>query len=121
MKLIYLATPYSRYPAGRDEAFYEATKKTAELMEEGHCVFSPIVHSHSIEEIAMGGAGAKDGDWWLQQDFTILERCDELWVYELPGWDTSYGVRHEMQYADDLGIPIKFVKYEQNRTDREAA
>ena len=116
MKLIYLATPYSKYEKGRNMAFYEASMKTAELMLAGHYVFSPIVHSHSIEEIGMGFAGAMDGDWWLNQDFAVLERCDELWVYQLPGWNESYGVRREMQYADDLGIPIKFVKYNNEQT-----
>lgn len=88
-------------------------------MQSGYKVFCPIAHSHAIEHYATASdrwTTRMNGDWWLEQDFAVLERCDELWVYELPGWTESYGVRREMQYADDLGIPIKFVKYNNEQT-----
>lgn len=121
MKLIYLATPYSKYRGGRSEAYEMACKKAAELMHKGYAVFCPIAHSHSIEVEGMYG-DIQDGDWWLKQDFAVLERCDELHVYQMPGWKDSYGVTREIEYADMLKIPVKYEEFNgQVRVDREAA
>lgn len=114
MKLIYLATPYSKYPGGREQAYKEACKKAAELMSHV-AVFCPIAHSHSIELEGMNG-DIKNGDWWLKQDFEVLKRCDELWVYQMPGWEDSYGVTREIQFALNNFIPIKMLHYVQENS-----
>ena len=109
MKLIYLASPYSKYPEGREAAYKEVCKKAAELMNKVG-VFCPIAHSHSVEIEGMNG-NIKDGDWWLRQDFEILKRCDELWVYCMPSWNMSYGVANEIKFAHENNIPIKYLPY----------
>ena len=114
-KLIYLATPYSKFLGGREQAYHLACKMTMELMDKGMFVFSPIAHSHSIEEEART---IRDGDWWLAQDFEILKRCDELVVYKLPGWDQSYGVKHEIAFANSCGIPISYMDMENNNEEQ---
>lgn len=110
MKLIYLASPYSKYPYGREAAYKEACAEAARCMQSGVAVFCPIAHSHSIEVEGMDG-NIMDGDWWLQQDFAVLKKCDELWVYQMPGWKNSYGVLKEIAFAEDNNIPIKWVEY----------
>jgi hypothetical protein len=110
MKLIYLASPYSKYPGGREAAFKEACAEAARVMQSGVGVFCPIAHSHSIEVEGMDG-NIMDGDWWLEQDFTVLSKCDELWVYKMPGWNESYGVEKEIVFALAHNIPIKWVEY----------
>jgi hypothetical protein len=112
MKLIYLASPYSKYPGGREAAYKEACSKAAELMQQV-AIFCPIAHSHSIELEGMNG-DIKDGDWWLKQDFAVLKRCDELWVYQMPGWEESYGVTKEIMFAVKNSIPIKMIPYVQS-------
>lgn len=108
-KLIYLATPYSKYPKGRCAAYQAACEKAAELMLLGHTIFCPIAHSHSIETDAMNQR--MTGEWWLRQDFAVLDRCDELWVYQLPGWEESLGVQAEIKRAKEEHIPIKMLAY----------
>lgn len=110
-KLVYLASPYSKYPGGRAEAFQLACQKAAEVMSMGYAVFCPIAHSHSIEEVGMGGE-IMDGDWWLHQDFAVLDKCDELWVYMMPGWEVSYGVGKEIERAKRLGIIIEYLYFD---------
>jgi hypothetical protein len=107
--LIYLASPYSKFPGGRQQAYYLACKKAGELMLKGNNVFCPIAHSHPIEEY-MGEI--QKGDWWLKQDFEILKHCDELWVYQMPGWASSYGVAQEIKFAKWESIPVKYIPYE---------
>lgn len=109
--LTYLASPYSKYPHGRDAAFYEASKKAAELMLQGKKIFCPIAHSHAIETLGMKGE-IKDGDFWLEQDFAVLGMCKELIVYKMQGWDTSYGVAAEIDFAHEHNIPVSYIEGE---------
>ena len=108
-KLIYLATPYS-HPDWevKKQRYKEACVMAAKLMENGNLVFCPIAHSHPIETYGM--PELKSGDWWLRQDFAILEHCDELVIYMMPGWDVSYGVNKEIEFARNKGIPIVYIK-----------
>lgn len=108
-KLIYLASPYSKYPYGRNAAYEAVTRKAAQLMLEGHLVFAPIPHSHAIEQFM---PEIKDGDFWLKQDFAVLAACKELWVYKMPGWDESYGVQKEIEFANNNKIKVKYLDYE---------
>lgn len=110
-KLIYLASPYSKYPQGRYEAYAKVCKKAAELMVQGELVFCPIAHSHPIEEIGMEGH-IQEGDFWLTQDFAVLSKCDAIYVYKMPGWEESYGVGKEIEFAKDRGIPISYIEYD---------
>lgn len=107
-KLIYLATPYGGYKGSREEAYHLACLKAAEIMDQGYLVFSPIAHSHSID-IETGNY--RDAKFWLRQDFAILAYCDELWVYKLPGYETSTGVLAERAFAEAYDIPIKELEY----------
>ena len=107
--LIYLASPYSKYPNGKVEAFTQACLKAGVLMLEGYEVFCPIAHSHSIEEYM---DEVHDGDFWLKQDFAVLQHCDELWVYKMPGWGVSEGVAREVMFARDHSIPVKYIEYD---------
>jgi len=110
MKLIYLASPYSKYSGGREEAFRLVCEKAGELMSQGHNIFCPIAHSHPIE--MTGKVTEWSHGFWLKQDFAVLERCDELWIYKMPGWYESYGIGKEMDFADENNIPIKYLEYE---------
>lgn len=101
--LIYLASPYSAYSKGREFAFRIVRDKAAQLMEDGHLIFCPIVHSHIMERSM---SKLQDGDFWLEQDFAVLERCDELWVYMMDGWKESYGVQREIAFALERRIPV---------------
>lgn len=114
--LIYIASPYTSYEGSRSEAYQQVCMKVGELMKEypGYAFFCPIAHSHAIE--IESDLGIQTGDWWLNQDFAILNFCDELWVYQLSGWDKSYGVGKEIEFALDHKITTKFLNYEPTRT-----
>jgi len=114
LSLTYLASPYSKYPLGREQAFKEVCKKAADLMDDGYEIFCPIAHSHPIEKIGM--IGTRDGDYWLKQDMSVLQHCKKLIVYMMPGWDTSYGVNKEVEFAKNNNIEVEFLPYEQTGT-----
>ena len=115
MNLIYLASPYSKYPKGKEAAFKEICIKAGQLMSEGHTLFCPIAHSHPIEET--GSIKDPTHGFWLKQDFAVLVYCHELWVYKMPGWEESYGVKREIEFAKAWEIPIKYLEYEEITND----
>jgi hypothetical protein len=112
--LIYLASPYSSPdPSVIEDRLEQVQKATAKLINEGHLVFSPIVHSHPIAHLVNfapihHGDGELSG--WMKYDFAMIDKCDELWVLTLKGWTKSRGVMAEIEYADLAGIPISFVR-----------
>jgi hypothetical protein len=110
-ELIYLASPYSQGGASankRTRRFKQACKKAAELMQAGHNVFCPIAHSHPIE---IHGLPTVEGhDFWLKQDFAVLEKCTKLVVYKMPGWNKSVGIGEEIKFAEAHGIPIEYIE-----------
>jgi Domain of unknown function (DUF1937) len=105
---IYLASPYSApTPGERHTRFVKACKKAAALMEDGHVVFCPIAHSHSIEVEGMDEI--HDGKFWLRQDFAILDCVDVLFVYMMDGWEESKGIKAEIAYAKAENIPVYYI------------
>jgi len=110
LKLIYLACPYTAPTLQEMKArVAEATKAAAALMLDGYNVFSPLTHSDPIADV-LGEDNRLNHSFWLLRDFQILERCDELHVLKLPGWDTSYGVKLEILKAHDCGIPVFYIE-----------
>ena len=108
MTRIYLATPYSHEdPAVRALRFEAINITAAKLMLEGYAVFSPISQSHPIAEYLPTETG--NWDFWQKEDLPFLEVCDWLYVLPIDGWQESVGVRGEIEFAEALGIPIKYL------------
>jgi len=108
--MIYLAGPYSHESAIiRLERFEALTKKAAQLMIDGHIVYSPITHGHAI-------AARHDlpltFDWWSNQCVEMLRHSSRIMVLRIDGYTSSVGVRHEIDIALKLGIPVEYVDVE---------
>lgn len=105
--MIYLASPYSHPTAStRLNRFRAVCRAAGVLMNSGHIIFSPIAHTHPIAMCC-----EMPGDWrfWERYDKAIIARCDELWVLTLDGWRESVGVTAEIQFAREIGKPVKGV------------
>lgn len=107
--MIYLASPYSHPdPVVREERFRAACRATAALLRAGEVVFSPIVHSHPLVGFTLPTAWA----FWERIDRVYLERCDEVVVLMLDGWNESVGVREEIGIARRAGKRVRFLGVE---------
>jgi hypothetical protein len=107
--MIYLASPYSHPdPAIREQRFQAACQAAAALLRAGQVVFSPVVHSHPL--VAHG----LPSDWafWQHVDRECLQRCDEVVVLMLDGWEESVGVREEIWIAVELAKPVRYLAAE---------
>ena len=105
--LIYVGTPYSKYPGGIESAFVDACKLTARLLRQGLKVYSPIVHCHPIS--THGGIDPLDHSFWLAVDAVMMAKADAMIVAMMPGWEASIGIRHEIQAFIEAGKPLFFM------------
>lgn len=105
--LTYLASPYSHPDrAVREFRFREACRVAAALMQRGEAIFSPIAHSHPIEQFF---DGVESLGFWMRQDVAVLRHCSKLKVLTLDGWVQSKGVAAETAMAKSLLIPVEYV------------
>ena len=105
--MIYLASPYAHDDKLEMEyRFQQAATAVAHFMELGFVVYSPIVHNHYL---ACNFSLPRTWDFWKQFDLPILDRCDELWVLELDGWQKSNGVNAEIAHAINTDKLIIYV------------
>jgi hypothetical protein len=102
--LAYLATPYSRYPAGLHQAFIDASALAALLLTMGVKCYSPIAHTHPLA--LYGGLDPLDHALWLGFDAVMMDRCEVLIVAHLSGWQESRGIAHEVEVFAAAGKPI---------------
>ena len=93
-ELVYLATPYTLYYMGLDQAYTDACRLTSDLMVRGIRSFSPIAQGHGLSVEAGVSPGAVSLWYWFNQGY--MNKCDALVVGCLHGWLESKGVQHEI-------------------------
>lgn len=79
------------------------------MMQRGNTVISPIAHSHGVADFLPDNLRL-DGDFWMEQDLPLLARCDEMAVLCLDGWENSNGVKKEIAFAEEHGIPVRYLE-----------
>lgn len=111
-ELTYLACPYSHKDRFvRVARWIAANKAAAKLMSAGQYVFSPISHTHPIEE-ASEGKLPMGWEFWEGFDRQYLNFCKKIIVLRIPGWETSKGVTAEIKIGGELGIPVEYMDWD---------
>ncbi|CAE7205075.1 cfr9IM [Symbiodinium microadriaticum] len=101
----YLASPYAGAQCGKEEAAQIAIDRAGALIREGVNVFCPIAHAPVIDATIKDSARSEH-DLWMPVDLAILQAAEGLIVMEIPGWETSKGIRMEMEFAANHNLPI---------------
>lgn len=117
--MVYLASPYSKYRLGIEVAFKDVSWVAGRLLKEGVKVYSPIAHTHPLA--IYGELDPFDHSIWLPFDEVIMSRSDALVVAKMPGWETSYGVKHEIEFFQKAGKPIHYINWMTLRLEGEDA
>lgn len=117
--LIYLATPYTKYPGGIELAFVGACKLTGELIRHGLNVYSPIAHTHPIAIHA--GIDPLDHTIWLNFDAALMGKADALLVAMMPTWEISKGIEHEIHSFMEANKPVHYLDVEFMEYDESIA
>lgn len=105
-KLVYLGSPYTKYPTGLDAAFRDVAVIAAEMMLEGIKVFSPIAHGHPMSQY--GNVDPLNHELWLPFDQAMMDAADAMCIADMEGWETSYGVKYEIDTFRKAGKPVYF-------------
>ena len=109
MKLIYLASPFSSPSKALQHRRYKAVTKAGAYLTKhtGAAFILPITQSYALVKAmpSLGGSFIS----WAEIDFTLLSKCDELWVLTIPGWRESLGVMSEIKFAMNNNIPMWYV------------
>jgi hypothetical protein len=103
MKIIYVASPY----AGDVKKNTEFAKQACRyVLEQGHAFFAP----HLLYPQLLYDESPWERQAGLDMGVAILSRCDELYVC---GDQISPGMAQEIDQANTLGIPIRYLSTEQ--------
>jgi hypothetical protein len=105
----YIATPYSKYPAGLDAAFWEAVRIRAELVRLSIPNFVPIVHSHTVA--IEGRFDPRSHALWMEDDQPFIDVAGGLIVVKLEGWEGSTGIALERLAFRKAGKPELWMEW----------
>ena len=106
MTLTYLASPYSHINSDvRQQRFEAASKAMAELMLEGHLVYSPIAMTHHA---AVNHGLPYTFHYWEKHCIAFLSISSRMVVLQLPGWEESVGVNYEIEWMLDRGLCVEY-------------
>jgi hypothetical protein len=118
-RIIYLACPYTHPDhTVRAKRFRLATAAAADLIRQGHIVYSPITMTHPIDVLMAGDTNTLGSDYWVEFDEAFMAMCAEMVVLQIEGWDKSNGVQREIDYFRSRGKPIHFRKDDQTAPAR---
>lgn len=101
---IYVASPYSKYPYGREAACSFICAISARLIENKLPIFSPIAHSHAIAE--EGQLDPYSHDIWLPVCQPMIDAASVMLVVHMEGWHDSIGMRFEIDAFERANKPI---------------
>ena len=99
----YLASPYSKWEGGLDDAAYVVSEIAGRLISRGLCVFCPIAHTHSVAYAA--DIEPLNHDIWLPMDEPFMRTARGLIVAGMKGWRDSYGIGEEIKHFAQAGKP----------------
>jgi hypothetical protein len=106
--MIYLASPYSHENPGIMAGRFEVTRQfVAYALKRDVPLFSPIVYCHQFVQYEMGTSA---NDWHFFNRHMMMA-CDAIWVLKLEGWQTSRGVRQEVEFFQARGIEAEFKEF----------
>lgn len=107
-KIIFVSSPYTHNdPDVRENNFSLVSQYVAELNSKSIVALSPITYGHTLLNFK---TMPTDWEFWKEFCITFLEKCEEMHVYKIPGWDKSRGVKEEIAIAEELGIKITYKK-----------
>ncbi len=106
--MIYMSCPYTHTDlAVREYRYRMSCMAASKLFEAGIACFNPL--ANSVPAVEFSGCDLTHSQW-LDIDFEILRRCDEILLLGLEGWRQSVGVKSELFEAMALGIPVTLIE-----------
>jgi hypothetical protein len=102
--LRYLASPYTAYKGGMEQAFIDVAILAGRLFAIGIPTFSPI--AHAFPYVKYGNLDPLDYPAWKPVQERLMDACDSLIVAHMDGWEKSVGIAYEIAYFERSGKDI---------------
>jgi hypothetical protein len=102
--LRYLASPYTAYKGGMEQAFIDVAILAGRLFAIGIPTFSPI--AHAFPYVKYGNLDPLDYPAWKPVQERLMDACDSLIVAHMDGWEKSVGIAYEVSYFERSNKPI---------------
>lgn len=111
--MIYVASPYSHFDKLVEKRRTHAVANYLQRFGTPYH-FSPIIYGHGMLQIFPDMAT----NYEAHQKFNdmMIEKSVEMLVLNLPGWNESRGVAHEIEVAKKLKMYVHLVDRETNET-----
>lgn len=106
-RYLYLASEYTRYHGGLDNAHLMACRAGAMLVNVGIPFYAPIPHFHHIAW--QGGIDRCDKELWKAMDAPFVATACGLVVLRSDGWEKSDGIKHEIAEFTAAHKPIFYI------------
>ena len=104
--MIYLAAPYGATdPEMVEQRMREVERVLAHLNFHGQVSYSPLLIHHCLKS---GYPLPSTMEFWRTLCFSLLSKCDEMVVLCLDGWESSIGIREEIEYCAKANIPVTY-------------
>lgn len=106
--MIYLASPYTHEDPLEMERRYLANISALRflMVKETEIVYSPIVYWHNVAKMLNLPHGFEH---WEDYDRQMLRLASKVIVLRIGGWESSKGVKAEIEIAGELGIMVEYL------------
>jgi hypothetical protein len=99
----YLATPFTNYPLGHEQAWLDACRLRGELVRMGISAYSPIAETYgAVKQMNL----PVDHIFWKADNESKMIHAYGLIMAELPGWADSEGMDREHKWFLGAKKPI---------------
>lgn len=114
-EMIYIGGPYSNNApvsdgpasaAKRLARFNAVTELARQMIEKEKLIYSPLTMTHPIDIRMLHDPGS---DFWVDFDEAFMGHCSSMVVLKLPGWEKSSGLKREIKFFEDLGLPVEYI------------
>jgi len=106
---IYMASPFRSYAPNLYAAYDFARMAQGALWRAGVNVFSPIACFYPTA--TWEGVDQTDHDWWMKHDAPYMRSAIACIVLKIDGWDTSKGVKEEIEFFEKRNSNIYSLEY----------
>jgi len=107
-ELIFISSPYTHEDKSVvEDRLIKVSNFAAKIVSEGKVVISPIVYGHTLLTFHKMPS---DWEFWQNYCETLITKSDKMIVLMLDGWEESDGVKGEIEFATELGLPIEYIE-----------
>lgn len=107
--MIYVAAPYTHTdPTVVRQRILTFAKVMSNLIAAGEHPVSPLMNHFLVDYVETDFP--LTWEYWQEYSYSLLSVSKELHVITMDGWEESTGVAAEIEMANQLNLPIRYIK-----------